>query len=299
MKKSISKNIHRKMSLFEIIFICILLLYSAAVLFLFLWSFVSSLRSAFGVRNYPWNLFSHFTFENYVSVFNVFATLKRVQGELKVVFFEEIYLNSIFYAGGSAVVQTFCTALVAYCTSKYKGPISSVIHYVVVVTLIFPVVGNLASMLNVTRALNFYDNMFGMWVMKFSFNNMYYFIFYAAFERISWDYAESAFIDGASHFSVFFRIMLPLALPLLGTVCLLNFIQYWNDFETPYMFLPNHTTAAVGLYMAVNFSGGMAAEIDIPTQMATAFMVFLPVFVLFIIFRKKIMGNLTEGGLKE
>ena len=94
---------------------------------------------------------------------------------------------------------------------------------------------------------------------------------------------------------------MPLSVPIIATIFLLNFIQYWNDFETPYMFLPNHTTSAVMLYMSIIGGGGTWAgpsPVEITAQLAAAFMVFLPIFILFLTFKNKIMGNLSEGGIK-
>ena len=291
----------RKLSLFESVVMVLLILYGVAVVGLLLWGFIASFRNDQAVVQRPWALFQDLTLDNYSDVFNNFKTFKYVDGGTQTVYFEEMFLNSLLYAGGGALMQTLCTAIVAYLTAKYDNTCSKIVHYTVIVTLTLPIVGNLASMLQVTKALNLFDSIVGSWIMKFGFNNIYYLIFYAFFKKISWEYAESAFLDGGSHYTVFFRIMLPLAMPLMATVFLLNFIQYWNDFETPYMFLPNHTTAGIMLYMSIIGGGGSWAGegvIALTSQLAAAFLVFLPIFVLFLVFRNKIMGNLSEGGIK-
>lgn len=291
----------RKLSLFESVVMVLLILYGVAVVGLLLWGFIASFRNDQAVVQRPWALFEDLTLDNYSDVFNNFKTFKYVDGGTQTVYFEEMFLNSLLYAGGGALMQTLCTAIVAYLTAKYDNTCSKIVHYTVIVTLTLPIVGNLASMLQVTKSLKLFDSIVGSWIMKFGFNNIYYLIFYAFFKKISWEYAESAFLDGGSHYTVFFRIMLPLAMPLMATVFLLNFIQYWNDFETPYMFLPNHTTAGIMLYMSIIGGGGSWAGegvIALTSQLAAAFLVFLPIFVLFLVFRNKIMGNLSEGGIK-
>ena len=291
----------RKLSLFESVVMVLLILYGVAVVGLLLWGFIASFRNDQAVVQRPWALFEDLTLDNYSDVFNNFKTFKYVDGGTQTVYFEEMFLNSLLYAGGGALMQTLCTAIVAYLTAKYDNTCSKIVHYTVIVTLTLPIVGNLASMLQVTKSLKLFDSIVGSWIMKFGFNNIYYLIFYAFFKKISWEYAESAFLDGGSHYTVFFRIMLPLAMPLMATVFLLNFIQYWNDFETPYMFLPNHTTAGIMLYMSIIGGGGSWAGegvIALTAQLSAAFLVFLPIFVLFLVFRNKIMGNLSEGGIK-
>lgn len=291
----------RKLSLFESVIMVLLILYGVAIVGLLLWGFIASFRNDQAVVQRPWAIFEDLTLDNYSDVFNNFKTFKYVDGGTQTVYFEEMFLNSLLYAGGGALMQTLCTAIVAYLTAKYDNTCSKIVHYTVIVTLTLPIVGNLASMLQVTKSLKLFDSIVGSWIMKFGFNNIYYLIFYAFFKKISWEYAESAFLDGGSHYTVFFRIMLPLAMPLMATVFLLNFIQYWNDFETPYMFLPNHTTAGIMLYMSIIGGGGSWAGegvIALTSQLAAAFLVFLPIFVLFLVFRNKIMGNLSEGGIK-
>ena len=282
----------KKFNVFEAVTMFLLVIYGLAVLALILWGFSASFRTYASIMQKPWGVFSDLGFENYVGVFNDFKTLKEFDGGFKTVFFEEMFFNSLLYAGGGAVLQTLCTAAVAYCTAKYDNKCSKAIHYIVIVTLALPIVGNLASMITVTKALGLFDNIVGSWIMKFGFNNIYYMIFYAFFKKISWEYAESAFLDGGGHYTVFFRIMMPLSVPIIATIFLLNFIQYWNDFETPYMFLPNHTTSAVMLYMSIIGGGGTWAgpsPVDITAQLAAAFMVFLPIFILFLAFKNKIM----------
>lgn len=291
----------RKLSVFELIVMVLLIAYCVAVVALLVWGFMTSFRTDQSVAQRPWAMFEDLTIDNYLEVFDNFKTFKYVDGGTRTVYFEEMFLNSLLYAGGGALMQTLCTAIVAYLTAKYDNLCSKIVHYTVIVTLSLPIVGNLASMLQISKALGLFDNIVGSWIMKFGFNNIYYLIFYAFFKKVPWEYAESTFLDGGNHYTVFFRIMLPLAMPLIATVFLLNFIQYWNDFETPYMFLPNHTTAGIMLYMSIIGGGGSwsgPSPIPLTPQLAAAFMVFLPIFVLFLVFRNKIMGNLSEGGIK-
>ena len=128
---------------------------------------------------------------------------------------------------------------------------------------------------------------------------MYYLVFYSAFKAIPKDYAESALLDGANHLMVFMRIMLPLVMTLVGAIFLLFFIQYWNDYQYPMIFLPSMPTASYALYLFINVGGGDGIVAgNTPLRIAAGFLVFIPILVIFVIFRNKIMGNLQEGGIK-
>ena len=301
MDKSAKKRkfFQRKWSALEICVCLILTVYSLALIALFAWAIMTSFKTqgAYDRDKLFFNTPNAFTFDNYLNVFNGMSSqVPTLEGGMRPVYIEEMFLYSFLYAGGCAFCQTFFTATVAYCTARYKGTVASVIHSIVIITLILPVVGSLASTLQMAYELNLVNNMLGMYVLKVSFNNMYYLIFYALFASMSWEYAESAFIDGASHFTVYFKIMFPLAATLFGTVFLLFFISYWNDYQVPLMFLRNMPTLALGLY---GFMLHDHSEFATPTaKIAAGVCVFIPVFAVFVAFRNKIMGNLTEGGIK-
>lgn len=286
----------RKISGFEIIVALFLLGFSALLLFLFFWGLMSSFRNHYAVIDAPFSLFSDFSFNSWAYLFTGFSFRS---GDY-VFTLTDMFVNSFLYAFGGALAQTFCTCVVAYVTAKYPSKFSSFINYLVIVVTILPIVGNLPSMIVITRdVLHIYDTLIGTWIMKFGFCSVYYFVFYAAFKRISWEYAEAAFIDGSGHFRVFFTIMLPLTITLFGTVFLLNFIAYWNDFETPYMFLRGSPTLSVGLYGLLNGYGMPSGYTeDITVCLAAAFAVFVPILVLFFALKNKIMGNLMDGGIK-
>lgn len=290
------KNKLTRISIFEIITFVVLSVFTLTLLTLFVWGVISSFRPHYGVIEEPFKLFSGFTVDNYKALFTDFYFKS---GKMIYTIYD-LFGSSFLYSFGGALAQTFATAVMAYCTAKYPGKVSTFINYLVIVVTILPIVGNLSSMIIVTRdVLHTYNTMVGAWLMKFGFANVYYFIFYAAFKKIPWDYAEAATMDGASHFRVFFTIMLPLVGTLLGTVFLLNFILYWNDFETPYMFLKSNPTASVGLYGLLNNNGvpeKMASSV--PVILGASFAVFLPILILFLCVKNKIMGNLTDGGIK-
>ncbi len=283
---------HKKFSAFELIIGLVLIVYCAFMIIIFLWALNTSVKSDDNFLADPRGLTNSFAFENYISAFN---NIKYKDG-LEYKYYEMMLLNSVLYAGGCALFQVACTAVVAYCTARYKNVVSTILHYVVIITLILPIIGNTPSMIEIARKLNLYNTMIGAWIMKLGFNNMYYLIFYAAFKSLSWEFAESAFLDGANHFTVFFKIMLPLTMTLVGTVFLLYFISYWNDYQVPMLYIPKYRTAAYGLFVVFTTTvDGMAYP---NVKIAGAVFIFLPIFIVFMIFKNKIMGNLTEGGIK-
>lgn len=120
-------------------------------------------------------------------------------------------------------------------------------------------------------------------------------VIYAFFKNISWEYAEAAFIDGAGHFTVFFKIMLPMAVPVVGALALLNGIGAWNAYMDVLLYNPDWPTLASGLY---GLSRTLPRLGNTPAYYAALVIALIPILVLFCIFSDKIMKNFSVGGLK-
>ena len=127
----------------------------------------------------------------------------------------------------------------------------------------------------------------------FGFN---FFLLYGFFKSVSWSYAEAAKIDGASNFRVFLSIMLPQAKASLFAVGIITFIGNWNDYFTPFMYLRNHQTLAVGIYKLQKSFETKGS--NWPIVFAEMVLATLPIIVIFAIFQKTIISNTVAGGLK-
>ena len=149
-------------------------------------------------------------------------------------------------------------------------------------------------MLVVLKTMGIYDTYFGMACMKFTFANTYFIIFYSTFKGLSVGYAEAARIDGASETTIMFKIMFPLVKTTIAAIFLLRMIAMWNDYMTSMVYYPSHPTAALGLMLYYQD----AKVSSVPAKLAGSIIVITPLFIVFMIFRKSLMGNLTMGGLK-
>ncbi|HBX25557.1 MAG TPA: hypothetical protein DEF61_04855, partial [Firmicutes bacterium] len=139
----------------------------------------------------------------------------------------------------------------------------------------------------------------------FSGAGMYYFVYYAFFSSISDAYREAAEIDGANDFVVMLKIYFPMAIKTIGTVFLIQFIALWNDWQTSMLYLPTHPTLARAVYEMSLTKSDMGTGLEkyllqaTPCKITASMMLAVPITVIFIIFRNKLMGNVSMGGLKE
>lgn len=282
--------------LYFILFV-ILFLYTISMMLPMLWGLFTSLKShnEFMLGN-TWKLPQNWEFKNYAEAFTKFevtVTLIDKQVSYDLI---SMMLNSIIYSLGCAAVSTFTCCVVAYVVAKFDFKFLKTIHGVVIVVMILPIVGNLPSSLQVARALGLYDNLLGMFIRSVSFTNIYFLIFYSSFKGLSSGYAEAAKLDGASNFTIMCKVMIPLVMPTVSAVMIMSFINCWNDYYTPMIYLPSMPVVAYGLYL-YRFGFGQGTS-SITMQISGCMLVMLPILIFYLVLQHKITENLTVGGLK-
>ena len=297
MENKVINKKKRNISPLNIVLGIFLVFYTFVMLFILFWGLETSIKTHEGFRAEKVWPNADFAFENFGTVFNKFQVVVSTTTEIKVVFIEEMLVNTLLYAVGGALIQAFVPLFVAYLTAKFTYKFSKIIYWVVVVTMTLPLIGEAPSAIRILQSLNLYDTIYGNWVQKFSFTGMYYLVFYSTFESISNDYAEAAHIDGAGETTIFFKIIFPLVRNMFFTVALLKFIEFWNDYQTPLLYLPSYPTISYGIYSLVL---DKTAEMSkVPNRIAACVLVLIPILMLFIVFKNRLMGNISMGGLKE
>ena len=292
-----------------------LTIYALALLFLLGWGLLTSLKSRtdflfaeniLGLPNLKYSKDEVWRLANYKLILENFDFTKKVvfysgdtliTHESKSNFFTLI-LNTFLYAGVGSLIAAMVPAVVAYTCVKYKFRFSKILYAVVLFVYIVPVVGNYPSSITVLRNLRLYDTFGGNYIQKFSFTGMYFFVYWAFYESLSDTYSEAAERDGASQFRILISIILPLSIKIISSVWLILFVQQWNDYQTPMLYLPTKPTLAYGVYYMtqINHSGKLTQT---PTKIAGCMLLALPILAVFIFLKDKLMGNVSMGGVKE
>ncbi|HIZ09258.1 MAG TPA: carbohydrate ABC transporter permease [Candidatus Borkfalkia avicola] len=294
-KNRIKKRTLRQ--IFPLIFFVLLLIYCISLLIPMAWALMSSLKSRLDFRMDPLGFPTSFAWENYVSAFNALYIQVSAGAGVRNVYLLEMFGYTLAYAVGATIAATLAHMVVAYICAKYtRFRITKVLYTIVIVTMILPIVGSLPSEMQVVRTLGLYNNILGAWIMKATFLGTHFLIFYATFKGISWEYAEAAFMDGASHARVMFQIMFPLAKTTVSAIALLSFIGFWNDANMSMIYMPDIPTVAYGLFR-FQFSTGQESS-SITVQLAGCTIVMFPIFVLYMCFKKQLIGNIAIGGIK-
>jgi raffinose/stachyose/melibiose transport system permease protein len=121
------------------------------------------------------------------------------------------------------------------------------------------------------------------------------FVIAAYLTSIPKEVEEAALIDGTGYWGVFVRIMLPLSVPAMATVGILGFLQFWNDFAFPLVFINNQALKTLPLSLSV-FATGYGTDYALTT--AAMAMAVIPTIVIYLIFQEKIMNGMVAGAVK-
>ena len=261
--------------------------YALSVILPFLWILMNSLKSNeefFVDRNaFPVN----WQFKNYGEAF---TAINYNGTDLAGMFF-----NSIFLTVENSIAAVVFPLMAAYVVAKYPYKICKFLYGLALVVQVLPTIGALPVEYQLVYNLGLNDNLFFIWLLAagaFTFN---FLILYAGFRSISWTYAESAMIDGAGHYTVFFKIMLPQAKPFITAVFITTFISQWNNYTTPFLYLDKRPTLALGLY---EFQQKQLYATNMPPLFAGIILSIIPIGVLFCAMQKTIMENTVAGGIK-
>ena len=292
----------------------ILVLYSFSIIYPLVWGFMTSLKSnidfsyfsrSLGLPNLERSQKEIFELKNYAEVFKYLVFEKSTSfyaGDTLIVHEKTIDIfgmafNSILLPGTMAGLQSLLGAIMGYVLAKYPYKSSKVIYLFAVFMMTVPIVGTMPSMLEFLRATRLYDTYIGYFCCKFYFGGVYFLVFFSLFDAMPNSYAEAAEIDGANQYTVLFRIILPLQKNVIGTVFLIFFVQQWNQYQDQMIYMPTFSTLAYAVYHLVNI-GKVAELATVPGQLASCMLLSIPVLVLFIFLKDKMMGNVTMGGIK-
>lgn len=263
----------------------ILSIYAVIVLFPMLWTIMSSFKRTQEFYKDVWSLPAALYWENYIKAW----TTARIGDNI---------LNSVLIVSVSVVAAMILASTVAYAVTRYKFLGSGIIGRVFIMGLFVPLVLGTIPEFFVLQSLSLYDKKIGLILVYTAYSMpLSVFIMMGLFETTPYSFAEAAMIDGAGHFKIFTKIMLPLSHSGLVTISIFNFLWTWNDYIYAMTYLPSrrNRTLPVGL---VQLTSTAMYQTDWGALFAGLVIVMLPSLLIYILFQKQIQKGLTEGGVK-
>lgn len=203
--------------------------------------------------------------------------------------------NSIWFAVGCPLITSFMVCVVGYVMAQYDFKGKNFLLGLIIFKMVIPIYGSLPATYKLIYDLGLNDSI-AFLVTAITGINGSTLITYGFFRGVPRAYREAVYMDGGSDLRAFLTVGLPMGKSIYLVYFLLGFIEHWNNYDTPILYLDSMPTLASGLYY---FQQEIIYEANNPAYFAGALMTMLPVLILFIFFSDKIMGKLYIGGLKE
>ena len=298
MEKHMRINLRRKKITgldlaFRIIWFIVMTFLSLSYVYMYVWLLMNSFRksSDFIIDTFKLFDFKNFTTKNYETLFKT-----QIAGTARnPIYLKDTILTTCILVVGQVSLAITIPSLTAYIIAKYEFKLKKIIYNVSIVSFIIPSVGSIATTYKLMTKLNLLNTYLGMFIMAAGGFGLGFFLFKNFFAAIPWDYAESAFLDGATDLGVFVRIMYPQALPILTAIAITAFIGCWNDYSTAYIFMNNRPTISLGVSQLYT---KMERSLQLPIAFAGMTVLATVSLLIFTVFNKMIMSNFSAGGLK-
>ena len=275
-----------------------LIVYCISLMVPIIWMIFTSFK---GNIEYSQNIFlwpKKWTLENFPSAYNKFKISVLSNNTILSYDFFDMFSISVIWATGVAFLHVLLTTIVAYALSRYKFFGSEFLYLLGIFIMITPIIGSAPSMMVVRRSLGIYNNLLLMMLTTHSatFSGLHFMIMYAAFKGIPSSYSEAAQIDGAGHYDIMLKIMIPMMLPTCAVIFVLSFLTHWNEYGTFLIWLPGYPNLSYGIYLFQHDSVSYGAKI---TEIMAGFLVaIIPSMTLYLLSQKLINAKFTVGGLK-
>ena len=271
--------------IYGVVFV-LFLIYALGILYVYFFAFNASLKN--GGRAFMRDMVSLSSppkWENYIDAFSLLTIGKTT--------YPIMIWNSVWYSVIGSVLGLATVTLSTYVISRYQFPGRNFIYNMVIFIMILPIMGSGPANYRLMAQLGFIESPL---ILLRSIDGLLDLILFAYFKAIPWEYAEAAMVDGASHWKIFSKIMLPQVLPGLSVLFVQAVIGRWNAYEGPLLYLGNnYPTLAVGIY---KFESQIKYAANQPAFFAGALLAAIPPIVLYVLIQNTLMTKIFVGGLK-
>lgn len=258
--------------------------YAAVVVYPLLIMLASSLKTTAEIFENPLGLIPvSVRWSNYVDAWNQanFGTYFR---------------NSIFVGVVSVLLILFLGSMAAYVLSRFSFPGDRLVYLLFLAGFMIPVRLAIVPLFIMMRDFHLLDTLWSL-ILVYVASGMPFTIFLLVnfFRHVPRDLEDAAILDGAGPFQVYYQIMLPLLRPALATVGLFHFLNVWNDFFFPLIFIRSEELRTIPLGISTFF--GQYTN-DWSLLFAALSISIVPVIVIYLLASKQFIAGLTAGAIK-
>lgn len=258
---------------------------SIAMLLPLLWMITVALKSNNDIYHIPPEFWPReFHFENFI------------QGPLSINF-DQLFSNTIVVSGLSTFGAVVSSMIVGYGLSRIRFPGRKLWFYLFVGSMMLPAIVGLIPLFHLYSDLGWYDTWLPLIMPSFFGNPLFIFLARQYYMSIPTSLDEAARLDGANHWTIFTKIMVPLTRPVWITMIIMAFTLSWNDYLNPLVYLYSDDKWTLSLGMATfssSFAGVATTKWNL--YMASNLLYMLPPLIIFFVAQRYFMQGLGALG---
>jgi len=281
----IERSVRVRRTVSKTIVYALLALWAIMVLFPFYWMVLTSVKSysAYNSEYIPQLFTLAPTFQNYVDAFTA-VPLARY------------FTNTIIFTVCTTALMLAVTVLAAFAFSRLNFKGRNAMFVLFLSLMMIP--NELVIITNYVTITNLdLRNTFTGLILPSVTSVFYIYLLKENFSQIPDELYYAAKVDGTSDFKYLWKVMMPICRPTLVTIAILKIIECWNSYVWPRLVTDNENYFLVSNGIQAIRENGFGRE-NIPAMMAAVVVISVPLIVLFLIFRKKIMEGVARGGMK-
>lgn len=273
----------RKNSIGSIVTTIIIAIISLTYIFPFIWLAYTSLKTQAEYFMSIFALPTTFNLENFEMIF----TRRDVLA---------IFRNSFFNSTFSLIWIFALSYTLGYVLARFEFKGRKFVYMFFLASMVIPVHALLIPIFIQFRDINMIDNRFSLIMPYVAFNiPIAIYLFDSYIRGIPREMEEAAIMDGGSYFSIMTRVIFPICRPITATVLILSFLNLWNEFPFALILVTSDRYMTVPIWLTV-FRGQFT--VDYPLQFAAMFVASIPVVIVYLFFKNKIMQGMAAGAVK-
>lgn len=283
--EALEKSAKRRRTAFNIFIYIMLALWAVMVLFPFYWMILTSFKS-----------YSSYNSEYIPKFFTLSPTIQNYIDAFTAVPLAKYFLNTLIFTVITTAIMLVVTILAAYAFARMNFPGKNLVFSLFLALMMIP--SELVVITNFTTITNLdMRNTFAGLVLPSVTSVFYIYLLKENFAQVPDELYYAAKVDGTSDFKYLCRIMIPICRPTVITVTILKVIECWNSYVWPRLITddPNYYLVSNGIQEIRE--NGFGRE-NIPAMMAAVVVISIPLIIIFLIFRNKIMEGVSRGGTK-
>ena len=260
-------------------------LWALIVLFPFYWMILSSLKS-----------YSAYNSEYIPKFYTLTPTLQNYRDAFTAVPLGRYFTNTLIFTLATTAIMLVVILFAAFAFARLDFPGKNVVFALFLALMMIP--NELVIITNFVTITNWgLRNTFTGLILPSVTSVFYIYLLKENFEQIPDELYKAAKVDGTSDLKYLFKVMLPICQPTMVTITILKIIECWNSYVWPRLITDDEAYFLVSNGIQEIRENGFGRE-NIPAMMAAVVVISVPLIVLFLIFRKKVMAGVSRGGTK-